>query len=59
VDGEYQRKRKKGINMNLYGFTIGVGGLCFPKVLKNTTNMFSKYDTFIGTFGLGIKLYTI
>jgi hypothetical protein len=36
-----------------------VGGLRLPKILKNTTNMFSKYDTFIGTFGLGMKLYTI
>jgi hypothetical protein len=37
----------------------GVGGLCLPKVLKNTTNMFSKYNTVTGTFGLGMKLYTI
>ena len=36
-----------------------VGGLHLPKVLKNTTNMFSKYNTFRGTFGLGMKLYTI
>jgi hypothetical protein len=36
-----------------------VGGLHLPKVLKNMTNMFSKYNTFIGTFGLGMKLYTI
>jgi hypothetical protein len=36
-----------------------VGGLRIPKVLKNTTNMFSNYNTFTGTFGLGMKLYTI
>jgi hypothetical protein len=36
-----------------------VGGLHLPKVLKNTTNMFSKYNTFTRTFGLRIKLYTI
>jgi hypothetical protein len=36
-----------------------VGGLHLPKALKNTTNMFSKYNTFTGTFGLGMKLYTI
>jgi hypothetical protein len=38
---------------------VAVGGLHLPKVLKNTTNMFSKYNTFTGTFGLGMKLYTI
>jgi hypothetical protein len=36
-----------------------VGGLRLPKVLKNMTNMFSKYNTFTGTFDLGMKLYTI
>jgi hypothetical protein len=36
-----------------------VGGLHLPKVLKNTTNMFSKYNTFTGTFGHGMKLYMI
>jgi hypothetical protein len=36
-----------------------VGGLRLPKVLKNTTNMFSKYNAFTGTFGLRMKLYTI
>jgi hypothetical protein len=36
-----------------------VGGLRLLKVLKNTTNMFSKYNTFIGTFSLRMKLYTI
>jgi hypothetical protein len=36
-----------------------VGGLHVPKVLKNTTNMFSKYNTFTGTFGFRMKLYTI
>jgi hypothetical protein len=36
---------------------VFVGGLHLPKVLKNTTNMFSKYNTFTGTFGM--KLYTI
>jgi transposase InsO family protein len=34
-------------------------GLRPPKVLKNTTNMFYKYNTVTGTFGLGKKLYTI
>jgi hypothetical protein len=37
----------------------GVGGLHLPKVLKNMTNMFSMYNTFTGTFSLGMKLYTI
>jgi hypothetical protein len=37
----------------------GVGGLHLPKVLKNTTNMFSKYNTFTGTFDLRMKLYTL
>jgi hypothetical protein len=37
----------------------GVGGLHLPKVLKNTTNMFPKYNICIGTFGLGMKLCTI
>jgi hypothetical protein len=36
-----------------------VGGLHLLKVLKNTTNMFSKYNTFTRTFGIGMKLYTI
>jgi hypothetical protein len=36
-----------------------LGGLRLSKVLKNTTNMFSKYNTFTGTFSLGMKLYTI
>jgi hypothetical protein len=36
-----------------------LGGLHVLNVLKNTTNMFSKYNTFTGTFGLGMKLYTI
>ena len=36
-----------------------VGGLHLPKVLKNTTNMFSKYNILTGTFGLGMKVYTI
>jgi hypothetical protein len=36
-----------------------VGDLRLWKVLKNTTDMFSKYNTFTGTFGLGMKLYTI
>jgi hypothetical protein len=34
-----------------------VGGLRLPKVLKNTTNMFPKYNICTGTFGHGIKLY--
>jgi hypothetical protein len=45
-----------GIHLHLM---LSVGGLRLPKVLKNTTNMFSKYNTFKGTFGLGMKLYTI
>jgi hypothetical protein len=43
-------------NLPLY---LAVGGLCLPKVLKNTTDMFSKYNIYTGTFGLGMKLYTI
>jgi hypothetical protein len=39
--------------------TGSVGGLHLPKVLKNTTNMISKYYTFTGIFGLGMKHYTI
>jgi hypothetical protein len=34
-------------------------GLRLPKVLKNTTNMFSKYNIYTGTFGHGMKLYMI
>jgi hypothetical protein len=34
-------------------------GLRLPKVLKNTTNMFSKYNIHTGTFGHGMKLYMI
>jgi predicted permease len=36
-----------------------VGGLRLPKVLKNTIDMFSKYNIYTGTFVLGMKLYTI
>jgi hypothetical protein len=36
-----------------------VGGLRLPKVLKNTTNMFSKYNIYTGTFRHGMKLYMI
>jgi hypothetical protein len=36
-----------------------VGGLRLPKVLKNTINMFPKYNICTGIFGLGMKLYTI
>jgi hypothetical protein len=36
-----------------------VGGLRLPKVLKNTTNMFSKNNICSGTFGYGMKLYMI
>jgi hypothetical protein len=43
----------------IYSKNDSVGDLHLPKVLKNTTNMFSKYDTSTGTFSLGIKLYTI
>jgi hypothetical protein len=38
---------------------LGVGGFHLSKVLKNTTNMFSKYNILTGTFGLGMKSYTI
>jgi hypothetical protein len=38
---------------------VNVGGLHLPKVLKNMANMFSKYNIYTGTFGLGMKLYTI
>jgi hypothetical protein len=38
---------------------LTVGGLHLPKVLKNTANKFSKYNIYTGTFGLGMKLYTI
>jgi hypothetical protein len=36
-----------------------VGGLHLPKVLKNTTNMFPKYNICTGTFEHGMKLYMI
>jgi hypothetical protein len=36
-----------------------IGGLHLPKILKNTTNMSSKYNISTGTFGLGMKVYTI
>ena len=36
-----------------------VGGLRLLKVLKNTTNMFPKYNICTGTFGHGMKLYMI
>jgi predicted permease len=39
--------------------TVSVVGLHLPKVLKNTANMFSKYNIYTGTFDLGMKLYTI
>jgi hypothetical protein len=50
---------KSSGNTSRNSHTTGVGGLHLPKVLKNTTNMFSKYNTFTGTFGLRMKLYTI
>jgi hypothetical protein len=37
----------------------GVGGLRLLKVLKNTTNMYPKYNMCTGTFEHGIKLYMI
>jgi hypothetical protein len=37
---------------------VSVGGLHLPKVLKNTTSMFFKYNIFTRTFGLGMKVYT-
>jgi hypothetical protein len=36
-----------------------VGGLRLLKVLKNTTNIFPKYNICTGTFGHGMKLYMI
>jgi benzoyl-CoA reductase/2-hydroxyglutaryl-CoA dehydratase subunit BcrC/BadD/HgdB len=39
--------------------SISVGGLRLPKVLKNTTNMFSKYNICTGTFGHGMKTHII
>jgi hypothetical protein len=36
-----------------------VGGLRLPKVLKTRLTMFPKYNICTGTFGLGMKLYTI
>jgi hypothetical protein len=36
-----------------------VGGLRLPKVLKNTTNIFSMYHICTGTFGHGMELYMI
>jgi hypothetical protein len=36
-----------------------VGGLRLPKILKNKTNMFLKYNICTGTFGNGIKVYMI
>jgi hypothetical protein len=33
-----------------------VGGLRLPKVLKNTTNMLSKYNIVIGTFDFEMKV---
>jgi hypothetical protein len=38
---------------------IPVGGLRLLKVLKNTTNMFPKYNICTGTFRHGTKLYMI
>jgi hypothetical protein len=43
----------------LFSHVVIVGGLHLSKVLKNTTNMFSKYNILTGTFGLGMKVYTI
>jgi hypothetical protein len=39
--------------------TTSVGGFYLLKVLKNTTNMFSRYNILTGTFGLGMEVYTI
>ena len=36
---------------------VSVGGLHLPKVLKNTTNMLSKYNI-LGTFGFEMKVCT-
>jgi hypothetical protein len=38
---------------------VFVGDLRLLKVLKNTINMFPKYNISTRTFGLGMKLYTI
>jgi hypothetical protein len=36
-----------------------VGDIRLPKVLKNMTNMFPKYNIYTGTFEHGMKLYMI
>jgi hypothetical protein len=61
--------KKRSMLSNLPGFEdseypnhvykLSIGSLHLPKVLKNTTNIFSKYNIFTGTFGLGMKVYTI
>jgi hypothetical protein len=38
---------------------LPVGGLHLSKVLKNTTNIFSKYNICSETFGHGMELYMI
>jgi hypothetical protein len=45
--------------MQIGNQNLSVWGLRLAKVIKNTTNMFFKYNTFTGTFGLEMKLYTI
>jgi hypothetical protein len=39
--------------------SLTVGGLHLSKVLKNTTNMFSKHNAFTGTFRIRTELYTM
>jgi hypothetical protein len=41
------------------GALVFVGGLRLPKVLKNMSNMFSKYNICTGTFGHGMKTHII
>jgi hypothetical protein len=66
LDGDASRVGNQGLpppispyGMNLLDNNMSVGGLHLLKVLKNITNMFSKYNTSTGTFGPGMKLYTI
>jgi hypothetical protein len=53
-------KLEKDISCYRRPHIIGsVGGLHLSNVLKNMADMFSKYNIYTGTFGLGMKLYTI
>jgi hypothetical protein len=44
-------------NIKIHIINKNVGGLRLPKVLKNTTNIFPKYNICTGTFGHEMKLY--